>query len=369
MAGEGGSSSTPALPPGLGSLPEVLQDGIEGLMELVDTKVNWVMPNSWVWIPGTYEWSFDSAAGVTPEIQTKYHLELLEDSTMVYTWYNMEKHKKKTEHSVRLEGVWKGPEKIHVDAPPKEVSETESQAGDEGEERPSSPVSVVESDSGQIEIDIIVVVPTKISFQRSMTGSTNKAVTIKTKTDDGFMPIQLGEGFIQPFELQFQITDDGKLIRADKVTAEHCFPPNKQTIDLVGVTKKATARLGDPHVIITENWVPSGPAKEDADSGGPPKKGPHIVHEMSKVDQAPFEPLQWLAHYLKTHSPKFEAHTLRKKMCQSWLTKTGQHAAAKETASEFLEKRGAAAAQREAARVWLLTKVQEFHAANVQDED
>jgi hypothetical protein len=319
---------------------------------------------------------------------TKYHLELNEDSTMVYSWYNMEKHKKKTEHWVRLEGIWKGPEKKMVNvppAPPKDVSVAGSQAsgaGNEGGEE--APEGAAEGggeleqrpegdDDLQVAIDIILVVPNKVSFQRSLTGSTNKAVTIKTKTEDGFMPIQLGEGFIQPFELQFHVTSEGKLIRADSVTAEQCFPPGKETIDLVGVTKKATARLGDPHVIITEKWVPNGPRKEDEeDNGGPPpKKGDEaVVHELAKVDQEPFEPLQWLAMYLKTHSPKFEAHTLRQKSCRAWLSKTCQHAAAKELAVEFLEKRGAAAATREAARTWLLTKVTEFDAANAdEDED
>jgi len=216
---------------------------------------------------------------------------------------------------------------------------------------------------------------TRIAFERRITCSTNKTVTIKTKTEDGFLPIQLGEGFIQPFELQFQITNAGTLIRADDVTAEQCFPSGPETIQLVGVTKKATARLGEPHVIITEKWMPSAPpsvgASSDEDGEGEEGGGSNaagvLLTELAKVQQEPFEPLQWLAHYLKTHSPKYEAHMLRKATCQAWLTKTGTHAAAKEMATEYLSKRGAAAQTREMARSWLLAKVIEADSANPED--
>ena len=196
----------PELPQGLGTLPEVLQDGIEGLLDLVDTKVNWILPNRWVWIPGTYEWNFESAEGETPIVKTRYHLTLGEDSTMTYSWYSMEKTKKMTEHEMRLDGTWQGPER-------KVVEETSTS------EESSTQTSTT--------VDIITLLPTRIAFERRITGSTNKTVTIKTKTEDGFLPIQLGEGFIQvsaprilfaatdrapallpfrkPFELQFQV--------------------------------------------------------------------------------------------------------------------------------------------------------------------
>jgi len=71
-----------------------LHDGVEALLKVVDSKVNWVLPDRWNWIPGKYEWSFETKEGVSPEVLTSSSFNLQHDGTCEYTLERTTKTKK-----------------------------------------------------------------------------------------------------------------------------------------------------------------------------------------------------------------------------------------------------------------------------------
>lgn len=378
--------SDPDLPPAVNGVADVLQDGVEALLRVVDTKVNWIMPNTWVWIPGEYGWSESTEEGKSPAICTEYTLVLRDDNSCEYRWTRVEQTKKKTEHSMIMRGVWKQPAKLKVAAPGdggKGVAEAaDGNAGEEGEEappgsRPATAASILteEPEPNTKIIDALVIVPKEISFERNTTGSTGKTVTISTKAGPlGAKPkpkpkpgdakperqflrvarkdewqaisdaIEAGEKdaelCVGPFELVFEITPDGDLARSDSQTAEEVFPSGPTSIALAGITAKAVARLGEPASIITDGWMPKG-------DGSTP---------LANKRSAPFSPLDWLALYLKTHSPSFEAHVQRQKDELQWLQTTAATARKAEIDAELAVIAAALAAKQKEAHDWLLAK-------------
>jgi len=381
--------SDPDLPPAVSGVADVLQDGVEALLRVVDTKVNWVMPNQWVWLPGDYEWSESTEEGKTPSITTTYKLRLCDDNSCEYTWNRVEQTKKKTEHSMIMHGVWKQPEKRQVpaepsaDGTPAPVEPEPAPAGGEGgdEAPPSRPATAASSRGEEAVIlrvlDALAIVPNKISFERHTTGSTGKTVTIATKAGTlGAKPkpkpkpgepkpkverqylrvaseeewpavsaaIDAGEKdaelCIAPFELVFEILPNGELVRADTKTAAVVFPSGPTSIALAGITAKAMARLGEPHAIITDGWVP-------ASDGSKP---------LMPKNSAPFSPLDWLALYLKTHSPSYERHIARQQDCGSWLSSAAAAARKAEIEAELAVIAAALAAKQKEAHDWLLAK-------------
>jgi len=190
------------------------------------------------------------------------------------------------------------------------VVEKEVGASQEAEDnsKPGAAVSgQADPQSEKRVIDALVIVPQTIAFKRSTTGSTGKTVTISTKStsmnshEEACLYVatpaewaavqeqeevdQEADPLIAPFELVFEIKESGDLLRADTQSAQDIFPLGPTSTALVGITAKAVARLGEPHTIITDAWMP--------DSAKP----------LSQKEAMPFSPLQWLAMYLKEHSP------------------------------------------------------------------
>ena len=242
-----------------------------------------------------------------------------------------------------MAGYWKQPEKRNVsikeesdssssgadDSGSSESVEGEADAGEAGDtSRPATAASTLSEGPSEMKvIDALVIVPQSVGFRRSTTGSTGKTVTISTKSKtvdkNGVAclsvaspeewadkqtrdPIAGADPLLAPFELVFEIKESGELVRSDTQKAKDTFPPDPTSIALAGITPKAVARLGDPHTIITDAWVP--------DSTMP------LPNKVSM----PFSPLQWLASYLKTHSPSYERHVARQQECLAWLTDTAQ---------------------------------------------
>jgi len=375
--------SDPDLPPAVNGVADVLQDGIEALLKVVDTKVNWVLPNNWVWLPGDYEWHEQTPEGKTPQVTIHYKLTLKDDNSCEYTWQRIEQTKKKTEHSMRMFGEWKQPEKrrvplssdSNVDSPVPERGASPVGVTEEGSEsRPNTAGSYAAPEPEAAEmrvIDALVIVPQSLGFERNTTGSTGKTVTIATKSQSvdkvGHACLKVAspeewasskdaevakdeDPVIAPFELLFEVKESGELVRCGGQKAQDFFPPNATSIALAGITAKAVARLGEPHTIITDLWMP------DAEMPLPNK------HSM------PFSPLHWLATYLKTHSPTYEKHVAKQAAIQAELAAIAAEAKADEIAAELAIIAAALALTQKQAHDWLLEKAK-FALEKCREED
>jgi hypothetical protein len=406
--------SDPDLPAPVSGVADVLQDGVEALLQVVDTKVNWVLPNTWVWIPGEYEWADTTEEGKSPYISTSYKLTLRDDNTCEYEWNRLEQTKKKTEHSMIMRGIWKQPQQCKIansDVDADGAGQDEN--GDIDDAAAADADAAVDADADADAdaelshltrvIDALVIVPNEMSFERHTTGSTGKTVTIATKpaksTVGGgggggrrsssaggtqqqalgasasaggaggaggagpprrrFLPVftdtlaewnmhkermdsgdKDAEIYLGPFELLFEITPEGSLIRRDKQTAQELFSIGPNSIALCGITPKAVARLGEPHTIITDGWLPQ----------------PGGDHTLGNKQSALFSPLEWLAMYLKTHSPSYERHVGRQTDCRAWLSKAAATAKADEIAAELAAIAAALEAKRKSAHDWLIAR-------------
>jgi len=364
--------SDPDLPAAVNGVADVLQDGVEALLKVVDTKVNWVLPNKWVWIPGDYEWQQETEEGKTPQVKISYKLALKDDNSCEYTWNRVEQTKKKTEHTVHMTGYWKQPEKRKIPIPGENNGSSssssavedgssgekpaEGEAGEGGEtSRPATAMSSV-SEIPPVDIrviDALAIVPESVGFSRSTTGSTGKTVKIATKTKSRLLQVASQEEWTEiqqegtpkdadpilaPFELVFEICESGELLRADTQKAKDVFPSGPTSNALAGIAAKAVARLGEPHAVITDGWMPDE------------------TMPLPNTIPMPFSPLQWLATYLKTHSPSYEKHVAGQGECRQWLTDTAQSAKKAEIDAELAVIAAALAAKQKEARDWLEAK-------------
>ena len=82
----------------------LVNEALGALLHHVENKTEWFAPDSWTWLPGSYEWgeALDPAADGH---STSYKLELGEDFSFAYSFRNREKKRKKvTEHELDLTG-------------------------------------------------------------------------------------------------------------------------------------------------------------------------------------------------------------------------------------------------------------------------
>ena len=86
----------------------VTADGINALSNFVDSRVQWVMPDKWIWIPGVYEFESTEVPKKNTTVVCKYTMILFDDKSVKYTWYNTESSKKTIEHMLTIEGILVG---------------------------------------------------------------------------------------------------------------------------------------------------------------------------------------------------------------------------------------------------------------------
>jgi hypothetical protein len=137
----------------------VTADGINALSNFVDSRVQWVMPDKWIWIPGVYEFESTQVPKKNTTVVCKYTMILFDDKSVKYTWYNTESSKKTIEHMLTIEGNWLG-----CHGRPKL---TRARAGT------WDPPAAKVNEEGE-HIDTMLIHPVRASFTRIITGSTNK---------------------------------------------------------------------------------------------------------------------------------------------------------------------------------------------------
>jgi len=303
----------------------LVNEALGALLHYVEDKAEWFAPDSWTWLPGTYEWGEQLEPALDGH-STSYTLQLAEDFSFSYSFRNREKKRKKvTEHELDLEGTWTPPPPAERPPAPHRVSTTPEEAAAAEEAAAEAAAAELEAEFDATADDespeegegaagrggggggeegeegeggapeppprlggLVVLHPARARFKRCISAG-SRAAHLATKSPDGWVAVAAEDeaGFavaagpkeLPSFELRFQVQLRGAAVGAGAPAL--CRAPDATGADaawlamsdaalaFVGASKKAAQRLGDPGAIVGARWLPAATAlAKDDDNGG-----------------------------------------------------------------------------------------------------